>query len=83
MLDLSVGEVSARRLGRLIVNDGKKRNKKPPCAECKRFNVDCDIWGVKYYLCDTEKKHPVSGNNIKHSCWWYRYSPFCKFEKKG
>lgn len=63
------------------MNDGKKHNKKPPCAECKRYSEYRDVYGrtIGHY-CESGIQHPITGYNIEHGCWWYRYSPFCKFE---
>lgn len=59
-------------------------NKKPPCSECKRhrkYENDCER--IVWHRCDSGRPHPISGKNIEYGCWWYRYSPFCKFEKKN
>lgn len=55
---------------------------KPPCFECKRYLMDEDVWGTKYHLCESKRINMITGKNIYHECWWYRYSPFCKFEKE-
>lgn len=57
-------------------------NKKPPCCDCKRYSIYEDIWGYKYRLCDSKRINMVTGDKIEHGCWWYRRSPFCKFESK-
>ena len=57
-------------------------NKKLPCCECKRYSIYEDIWGDKYHLCDSKRIDMVTGEKIEHGCWWYRRSPFCKFESK-
>lgn len=56
-------------------------NKKPPCCDCKRYRRCSDVWGNVYHMFDSKKVDMVSGKEILHSCRWYRYTPFCKFEK--
>lgn len=55
--------------------------KKPPCCECERCFIEEDSWGIKYHLCDSKRINMVTGEKIYHECWWYRRSPFCKFER--
>lgn len=80
-MSVTAGLVRGASIGTTIGMIKVFSNKKPPCSECKRFRKYTDNWHCTAYFCDTGKPHAISGNNIEHSCWWYRYSPFCKFEK--
>lgn len=57
-------------------------SKKPPCVECKRHRTIENWWDDKCHLCDSKRINMVTGEKIYNGCWWYRRSPFCKFESK-
>lgn len=60
--------------------------KKPPCADCKRYKHYKSHYLMEeppYHLCVTNKRNRITGNKITHACWWYRCTPFCKFEQKN
>lgn len=63
---------------------------KPLCITCKHceFNPKLDV--PERAWCHIKRKpllkSGVTGEMIKrrslHKCWWYRHTPFCKFEER-
>lgn len=79
--DSQVGNQTGLK-GVVNIMDKAVSNKKPPCSECKRYRRYSDVWGDVSHICDSKRINGVTGKTILHECWWYRHSPFCKFESK-
>lgn len=59
-----------------------RMNNKPPCAECARYRYD-DYWDAcTRHYCRSNRRSSITGNYYEYGCWWYRKTPFCKFEPK-
>lgn len=58
------------------------KSNKPPCVECKRHVslIGQFCWQGDY--CASKRVNSVTGKPVVHECWWYRRTPFCKFEQK-
>lgn len=58
-------------------------NKKPPCVECKRHFTYYDRYdGLTRHYCRSNRRSSIDDDYYAYSCWWYRRTPFCKFEYK-
>lgn len=58
---------------------------KPPCVECDRYKTQIVFYQNctdTEHLCVSKRRNCVTGDSVIHECWWYRRTPFCKFEPK-
>lgn len=59
---------------------------KLPCVDCERHRFYkkelFDENPLTQHYCITKRRNRVTGDYIERGCWWYRRTPFCKFEPK-
>lgn len=65
-------------------NEDDTHMKKPPCSECARHREYYDYWHrCDLHYCRSNRRSSITGEHYIYKCWWYRRTPFCKFEQKG